>query len=330
MKHIAIIGECMIELNGKPFGSMHQTFGGDTLNAAVYLVRGCEANLHQDEIKVSYVTALGADPISKGMLERWQQEGVSTDLVLQDSQRTPGLYLIQLDDAGERTFLYWRNQSAARYLLQHPDFNQIKQALRNVDMVFLSGITLAILPEQDRIELLNILVELKAQGVEIAFDSNFRPALWPQDENQTVKNSYQAMYTLTDLALVTFDDEQLIWGDSSPEQTIERLTTLGVKRCIVKLGADGCLIQDATIQSNIHPDSGAASAPLAVPTLPVDHVVDTTSAGDSFNGGFLSAYLAGEDLTKSCQRGNTMAGIVIQHRGAIIAKELTQAAITAI
>ncbi|MEZ8613772.1 sugar kinase [Vibrio sp. 10N.261.51.A3] len=330
MKHIAIIGECMIELNGKPFGSMHQTFGGDTLNAAVYLSRGCEANLNQDDIKVSYVTALGADPISKGMLERWQQEGVSTDLVLQDSQRTPGLYLIQLDDAGERTFLYWRNQSAARYLLQHPDFNQIKQALRNVDMVFLSGITLAILPEQDRIELLNILVELKAQGVEIAFDSNFRPALWPQDENQTVKNSYQAMYTLTDLALVTFDDEQLIWGDSSPEQTIERLTTLGVKRCIVKLGADGCLIQDATIQSNIHPDSGAASAPLAVPTLPVDHVVDTTSAGDSFNGGFLSAYLAGEDLTKSCQRGNTMAGVVIQHRGAIIAKELTQAAITAI
>ncbi|MEZ8351341.1 sugar kinase [Vibrio splendidus] len=326
MKHIAIIGECMIELNGKPFGSMHQTFGGDTLNAAVYLSRGCEANLNQDDIKVSYVTALGADPISKGMLERWQQEGVSTDLVLQDSQRTPGLYLIQLDDAGERTFLYWRNQSAARYLLQHPDFNQIKQALRNVDMVFLSGITLAILPEQDRIELLNILVELKAQGVEIAFDSNFRPALWPQDENQTVKNSYQAMYTLTDLALVTFDDEQLIWGDSSPEQTIERLTTLGVKRCIVKLGADGCLIQDATI----HPDSGAASAPLAVPTLPVDHVVDTTSAGDSFNGGFLSAYLAGEDLTTSCQRGNTMAGVVIQHRGAIIAKELTQAAITAI
>ncbi|MEL0607253.1 sugar kinase [Vibrio echinoideorum] len=330
MKHIAIIGECMIELNGKPFGSMHQTFGGDTLNAAVYLSRGCEANLNKDDIKVSYVTALGADPISKGMLERWQQEGMSTDLVLQDSQRTPGLYLIQLDDAGERTFLYWRNQSAARYLLQHPDFNQIKQALRNVDMVFLSGITLAILPKQDRIELLNILVELKTQGIEIAFDSNFRPALWPQDENQAVKNSYQAMYTLTDLALVTFDDEQLIWGDTSPEQTIERLTKLGVKRCIVKLGADGCLIQDTTTQGDINQDFGTASAPRAVPTQPIDSVVDTTSAGDSFNGGFLSAYLAGEDLITSCQRGNTMAGVVIQHRGAIIAKELTQTAITAI
>ncbi|HFQ5208850.1 TPA: sugar kinase [Vibrio vulnificus] len=319
MKHIAIIGECMIELNGKPFGSMHQTFGGDTLNAAVYLSRGCEANSKPDEVKVSYVTALGNDPISTGMLTRWEDEGVATDLVLRDETRTPGLYLIQLDEQGERTFLYWRNQSAARYLLQHPNFGLIKQALTQVDAVFLSGISLAILPEEDRISLLNLLVELKAQGVEIAFDSNFRPALWPRDDNQTVKNVYQAMYQLTDVALVTFDDEQLIWGDETPEQTIERLTSLGVGKCIVKLGADGCLVQDSTNQG-----SGTALAPQAVPTQPVVQVVDTTSAGDSFNGGFLSAYLAGADLETSCQRGNALAGAVIQHRGAIIPKAFTQ------
>ncbi|EJU9784535.1 TPA: sugar kinase [Vibrio vulnificus] len=322
MKHIAIIGECMIELNGKPFGSMHQTFGGDTLNAAVYLSRGCEANSKPDEVKVSYVTALGNDPISTGMLTRWQDEGVSTDLVLRDETRTPGLYLIQLDEQGERTFLYWRNQSAARYLLQHPNFGLIKQALTQVDAVFLSGISLAILPEEDRISLLNLLVELKAQGVEIAFDSNFRPALWPRDDNQTVKNVYQAMYQLTDVALVTFDDEQLIWGDETPEQTIGRLTSLGVGKCIVKLGADGCLVQDSTNQG-----SGTALAPQAVPTQPVVQVVDTTSAGDSFNGGFLSAYLAGADLETSCQRGNALAGAVIQHRGAIIPKAFTQPAL---
>ncbi|BCK08914.1 2-dehydro-3-deoxygluconokinase [Vibrio cholerae] len=318
MKHIAIVGECMIELNGKPFGAMHQTFGGDTLNAAVYLRRGCEANTNPDDIKVSYVTALGTDPISSGMLSRWQEEGVATQLVLRDPTRTPGLYLIQLDDQGERTFLYWRNQSAARYLLQHPDFGQIKQALNQVDMVFLSGITLAILPVEDRIALLNLLVELKAKGVEIAFDSNFRPALWPQDDNHTVKEIYQVMYQLTDVTLVTFDDEQWIWGDSTPEQTIQRLTALGVQKCIVKLGAEGCLIQDS---------STSIFAPQAVPTQPVAQVVDTTSAGDSFNGGFLSAYLAGADLATACQRGNTLAGTVIQHRGAIIPKEFTQSAL---
>ncbi|MEF1305608.1 sugar kinase, partial [Vibrio owensii] len=247
--------------------------------------------------------------ISTGMLTRWEEEGVSTDLVLRDETRTPGLYLIQLDDQGERTFLYWRNQSAARYLLQHPNFGLVKQALTQVDAVFLSGISLAILPEEDRISLLNLLVELKAQGVEVAFDSNFRPALWPQDDNQTVKNVYQAMYQLTDVALVTFDDEQLIWGDDTPEQTIKRLTSLGVGKCIVKLGADGCLVQDQTNQG-----SSAALAPQAVPTQPVAQVVDTTSAGDSFNGGFLSAYLTGADLATSCQRGNALAGAVIQHR----------------
>ena len=322
MKHIAIIGECMIELNGKPFGSMHQTFGGDTLNAAVYLSRGCEANRKSDEVKISYVTALGNDPISTGMLTRWEEEGVSTDLVLRDETRTPGLYLIQLDDQGERTFLYWRNQSAARYLLQHPNFELVKQALTQVDTVFLSGISLAILPEEDQISLLNLLVELKAQGVEIAFDSNFRPALWPEDNNQAVKNVYQAMYQLTDVALVTFDDEHLLWGDETPEQTIKRLTTLGVGKCIVKLGADGCLIQDSKNQG-----SSASLAPQAVPTQSVAQVVDTTSAGDSFNGGFLSAYLTGADLVTSCQRGNALARAVIQHRGAIIPKALTQPAL---
>ncbi|EGR2117123.1 sugar kinase [Vibrio cholerae] len=318
MKHIAIVGECMIELNGKPFGAMHQTFGGDTLNAAVYLRRGCEANTNPNDIKVSYVTALGTDPISSGMLSRWEEEGIATELVLRDPTRTPGLYLIQLDDQGERTFLYWRNQSAARYLLQHPDFGQIKQALNQVDIVFLSGITLAILPDEDRIALLNLLVELKANGVEIAFDSNFRPALWPQDDHHTVKEIYQVMYQLTDVALVTFDDELLIWGDSTPEQTIQRLTALGVQKCIVKLGAEGCLIQDS---------SASTFAPQAVPTQPVVQVVDTTSAGDSFNGGFLSAYLAGADLATACQRGNALAGTVIQHRGAIIPKAFTQSAL---
>ncbi|MDF4741094.1 PfkB family carbohydrate kinase, partial [Vibrio parahaemolyticus] len=149
-----------------------------------------------------------------------------------------------------------------------------------------------------------------------------RPALRPNDDNQTVKNVYQAMYQLTDVALVTFDDEQLIWGDETPEQTIERLTSLGVGKCIVKLGADGCLVQDSTNQG-----SSAALAPQAVPTQPVAQVVDTTSAGDSFNGGFLSAYLAGADLAASCQRGNALAGAVIQHRGAIIPKAFTQPAL---
>lgn len=312
MKEIAIIGECMIELNGKPFGEMQQTFGGDTLNAAVYLNRGCELNTEEQLITVNYVSAMGTDPLSDGMIARWQSEGINTGFVLRDVRRTPGLYLIQLDEQGERTFLYWRNQSPARYLLQHPEFSRIERSLSKMDMVFVSGISLAILPEEERIKLMALLANLRSQGIEISFDSNYRSSLWPTDELQTVKTNYRTMYQTTDLALVTFDDEQLIWGDKTPQDTLARLHNLGVSKVVVKLGEKGCLVGDNYENSR-----------YAVPTTPIEAVVDTTSAGDAFNGGFLSCYLTGGSLEQSCQRGNTLAGVVIQHRGAIIPKAAT-------
>ncbi|NOJ06053.1 sugar kinase [Vibrio splendidus] len=313
MSHIAIIGECMIELNGAPFGAMQQTYGGDTLNAAVYLNRSATSYSSSTDaplIRTSYVTALGADSISQQMLKRWQDEGLSTDLVLIDEQRSPGLYLIQLDDVGERTFLYWRNDSAARYMVQHTDFDKITAQLEDVEMVFLSGISLAILPHDDQLKLITIIQGLRERGVTIAFDSNYRPKLW--DLETATKEAYQLAYQATDIALVTFDDEQLLWGDTTPQDTIDRLHKLGVKTIIVKLGAEGCLVSESPAQT-----------PSLIETTPVETVVDSTSAGDSFNGGFLSCYLAGGSVAEACQQGNALARLVIQHHGAIIPKTIT-------
>ena len=317
MTHIAIIGECMIELNGAPFGNMQQSYGGDTLNAAIYLNRSAAVsnpmssnNTANPAIQTSYVTALGSDAISQEMLNRWQDEGLSTDFVLIDEQRSPGLYLIQLDDVGERTFLYWRNDSAARYMVQHPDFDKITAQLEDVDMVFLSGISLAILPHGDQLKLLTIIQGLRERGVAIAFDSNYRPKLW--DSQDATKEAYQLAYKATDIALVTFDDEQLLWQDAQPQDTIKRLHALGVKTVVVKLGAEGCLISESP-----------KDVPIKVTTTPVETVVDSTSAGDSFNGGFLSCYLAGGSVSEACHQGNALAGLVIQHHGAIIPKSIT-------
>lgn len=307
MTDIAIIGECMIELNGAPFGTMTQTYGGDSLNTAVYLSR-CAGN----NVGVKYVSALGVDSISDGMLERWQAEGVNTDLVLRDHSRQPGLYLIQLDEQGERTFLYWRNQSAARYMLQHPNFPQVEAALAEVDMVYLSGISLAILSQQDRLHLIELLSQLSQQGVEIAFDSNYRPALWLDADE--ARECYRKLLKITDLALVTNDDEQVLWGDGDEEETLSRLQAGGVKRAVVKMGAKGNHYQDFV-----------AGSRQTIATTPVEHVVDTTSAGDSFNAGFLAGYLQDKDAEQCSRQGHQLAGIVIQHKGAIIPKQATDA-----
>ncbi|UKH18556.1 sugar kinase [Actinobacillus pleuropneumoniae] len=304
MKKLALLGECMIELNGEPFGQMRQTYGGDTLNTATYLARVSTP----EQIQVCYVSALGTDKLSQGMLAYWQADGIDTQWVLKDEQRSPGLYLIQLDKQGERTFLYWRNQSAARYLLQHSNFPQVLSELDSVDMIYLSGISLAILPENDRKLLITSLAKLKQAGVEIAFDSNFRPKLWESLEQ--AQACYRELLPLVDVALVTFDDEAMLWRDEDEQQTIARLSAYGIAKIIVKQGSRGAVVCEHLQQT-------------FVPTIPVEHVVDTTSAGDSFNAGFLAGYLQGKPLAVCCRQGNQLAGIVIQHKGAIIDKSAT-------
>ncbi|CDF98996.1 sugar kinase [Avibacterium paragallinarum] len=305
MKKIAIIGECMIELNGEPFGNMWQTYGGDTLNTATYLARVS----NPQDIDVHYITAMGADKLSQQMIQHWQQDHINTGNVLIDPHRQAGLYLIQLDKFGERTFLYWRSESAARYLLQHPDYSQVQQQLSEMDMIYLSGISLAILPDADRYALIAQLKQLASQGVKIAFDSNYRPKLWESVEK--TQEIYTALLPFIDLALVTFDDEQALWGDSETAQSVQRLKDFGVKNIVLKQGKDGALFCDA--QGNEQ----------HIATTPVANVVDTTSAGDAFNAGFLNGYLRDKLPQQCCQQGNQVAGIVIQHKGAIIDKNAT-------
>ncbi|CAM3658900.1 sugar kinase [Xenorhabdus thuongxuanensis] len=310
MRKIALIGECMIELNGIPFGAMTQSYGGDVLNSAVYLTRA-----GGDMLDVHFVTAVGTDALSEGMISRWQQEGINTALVLRDNVHQPGLYLIQLDEKGERTFLYWRNNSAARYLLRHSDYPIVRQQLQNMDALYLSGISLAVLPEDDRQLLLMDLKQLSSEGKVIFFDSNYRPALWEKDAQ--ARECYQQMYAITDIALVTDDDEASLWGDMSIEESFHRLKRMGVKQAIIKAGERGCFYRDLS----------GCDATQQIEIQPVKPVVDTTSAGDAFNAGFIAGLLNGKSVHDSALMGHQLAGVVIQHKGAIVPQAATQGVI---
>ncbi|PHM23192.1 2-keto-3-deoxygluconate kinase [Xenorhabdus ehlersii] len=310
MRKIALIGECMIELNGIPFGAMTQSYGGDVLNSAVYLARA-----GGDIFDVHFVTAMGTDALSEGIISRWQQEGINTALVLRDNAHQSGLYLIQLDEKGERTFLYWRNDSAARYLLRHPDYPIVRQQLQSMDVLYLSGISLAVSPEDDRQRLLIDLKQLSYEGKVIFFDSNYRPALW-ENEAQT-RACYQQMYAITDIALVTDDDEANLWGDTSTEESFHRLKRMGVKQAIIKAGERGCFYRDLS----------GCNDTLHIKTQPVTPVVDTTSAGDAFNAGFIAGLLNGKSVHDSALMGHQLAGVVIQHKGAIVPQAATQGVI---
>src|SRR5215469_14076838 len=145
IQRVAVIGECMLELQGQAFGAMTQGYGGDTLNTAVYL-RRCGAAAG---IEVAYATALGDDALSQGLIDRWQAQGLDTRLVRRLPGRMPGLYQIQVDDRGERSFHYWRDQAAARAYFD-TDLSPLEAEADDFEALYLSGITLAILPPHGR------------------------------------------------------------------------------------------------------------------------------------------------------------------------------------
>jgi 2-dehydro-3-deoxygluconokinase len=246
---------------------------------------------------------MGTDALTDAMMASWRTEGIETSLVLRDPTRLPGLYLIQVAEDGERSFLYWRTESAARYLLRHSAFDRVAAELAEADLIYVSGISLAILPAEDRTRMLELLLRLAGRGIPIALDSNYRASLWASAD--LARSALTTLMPATRLMFATFDDEKCLWGDDTPETTRERLHAAKVPIVVIKLGAAGCLHSD-----------GIAST--KVPAAPVAAIMDTTAAGDAFNAGFLAGWLADRTPEECCRAGNTLAGAVIQHHGAII------------
>ncbi|TBL86457.1 sugar kinase [Hafnia alvei] len=300
---IAVIGECMIELSQKG-ADLSRGFGGDTLNTSVYLSR----QVPENELAVHYVTALGTDTFSNEMLDAWQREGVKTELTQRLDNKLPGLYFIETDASGERTFYYWRNDAAARYWLDGENADAICDQLAQFDYLYLSGISLAILNDNSRERLLTLLKRCRANGGKVIFDNNYRPRLW-QNIEQT-QAAYTAMLACTDIAFLTLDDEDLLWGQKPADEVIARTHALGVSEVVIKRGADSCMVSV---------DGQTVDVPAV--KLSKEKVVDTTAAGDSFSAGYLSVRLLGGTPTASAQRGHQTASTVIQYRGAIIPQE---------
>ena len=228
-KKIAVIGECMIELSEKG-ADVKRGFGGDTLNTSVYIAR----QVDPAALTVHYVTALGTDSFSQQMLDAWHGENVDTSLTQRMENRLPGLYYIETDSTGERTFYYWRNEAAAKFWLESEQSAAICEELANFDYLYLSGISLAILSPTSREKLLSLLRECRANGGKVIFDNNYRPRLWAsKEETQQV---YQQMLECTDIAFLTLDDEDALWGQQPVEDVIARTHNAGVKEVVVKRG----------------------------------------------------------------------------------------------
>jgi 2-dehydro-3-deoxygluconokinase len=287
MKRIACIGEAMIELSMDD-DQAHLAVAGDTLNTAIYLKRSLP------EIAVDYVTCLGQDMFSNRIVEFIAANNLGHANIRRIADKSPGLYAINTAPDGERSFTYWRSDSAAQQMFSDADFRFLEQ----FDGLYLSGITLAILPQNLRLALLEWL---QTAQVQLIFDSNYRPYLW--EDHATAHKIIAGFWQRADISLPSIDDEMEIFGQT--EAQVEQRFLTQAKSGALKRGARGPL---------------SLGTPVVARYEPVTEVLDTTAAGDSFNGGYLGALLSGKGQAAALQAGHALAAQVVQYRGAIIPK----------
>jgi len=288
------VGEAMIEMAVIGEDTYRRGFAGDTYNTAWHMAQVPNAN-----VSVGYVTRVGTDAVSNSFVDMLQADGLETAHVARDPGRTMGLYMIALEKA-ERSFSYWRDSSAARQLAQSEAW--LDQAFSGARLVHVSGITLGILDDEGRERLARSLNTAQKSGTRVSFDPNVRPKLW--SSRDLARAAMAQFFAIADIALPSFDDEATLWGDASPDYTIERIASFGTSEVIVKNGSAPVSIMGDNRQD--------------IPTRQATDILDTSGAGDAFNAGYLAARLNGRSPTSAVAFGQQMAAEVIRHFGARI------------
>jgi 2-dehydro-3-deoxygluconokinase len=294
-KRAVVVGEGMLELAARADSAWTLGHGGDTLNTAIHMARlGCG---------VALASALGSDLFSTRLRSAWELEGLDCSLILTDPHRGPGLYAISLDDVGERSFAYWRSESAARQMFALPASEAMLERAARSNLLVFSLISLAILPPEGREALLALARRVHQRAGTVAFDGNYRAILWKSREEAIAARG--AAISVAQIGLPTLDDEAALSGATNAEEVSAHWRGLGCKEVVVKLGPAGCLLPDGTI---VAPE--ASLSPL-----------DTSGAGDAFNAGYLAARLAGADPADAAKQGHRLSAWVIMRPGAIPARD---------
>jgi len=293
MPEILSIGECMVEFFAEePLATarvFYKAFAGDALNLLAAAARLGSTT--------GFISRVGDDPFQPFLLKGWQELGIDTSHVKR-VEGCNGIYFISIAREGQREFIYYRKGSAPSTLVPEDlDSAYIAQAR----FLHVSGITQAISPTA-RATVLAAARMAKEAGVQVSYDPNLRLRLWTLAEARAAMSE---VLPYVDTILPSGPEEaQALFGTAEPEAVARWLHARGPSLVALKLGEHGVFV------------SGQGEQTL-VPALPVEQVVDTTGAGDVFDGAFLHGLVRGLSPRQAARLGVSMAGLKVRGRGAI-------------
>ena len=297
---VLFVGEAMLELVKTSANMLAKSYAGDVYNTSVYMKRAYPA------LSASFLSAVGQDLISQEFVQKAKDEKVNTQIIGVSQQHHLGTYMVVNDDTGERSFIYWRSDSAAKSMMSTLSSEQkafIQAEFGQQSVVFFSGITIAILHPSERKQFWDLLDQLQQAGALIVFDPNYRPALW---ENPSIaKQEIEKAFALSDWLMPGVDDFKSLYGMTTVNECIDFCQQFNFTELVLKQGEKSVHV----VNSNGHFEFAIVKS---------TNVVDTTSAGDAFNGIYLGARLENSSPELATKLANYAASKVIETPGAIM------------
>jgi 2-dehydro-3-deoxygluconokinase len=286
---VVALGEAMVEFNQTLAGQPQylQGFGGDTSNAVIAAAR---AGAH-----TAYLTRIGQDRFGDELLALWHREGVDTKHIERDAATHTGIYFVTHGPTGHE-FSYLRAGSAASRMT--PQWLP-SAPIADAKILHVSGISLAI-SHSARDTAFAAMVEARAAGTQVSFDSNLRLKLWSLEE---ARAGITQAVALCDIFLPSLDDVTALCSLNEPDAIVDWSHALGAATVVLKLGSEGCIVSDGSTRQRLP----GHVVPLA----------DATGAGDCFCGNLLARIAAGDDVFTAARYANAAAALAVQGFGAV-------------
>jgi len=289
---IISIGECMVELSTSESliyaESLNKYYGGDTLNTAVAAARLGS--------KVGYITRVGRDSFQTYLLDSWQAENIDTSNI-KIVEGFNGLYILSIQEGNHKEYVFYRKKSAATTLsIDDISEDYIKQA----NIVYSTGIAQS-LSASTRGAVKKAFQLAKDNGCLVAYDPNYRERIWDAEEANI---AMEEILDCVDIILLNNNhDAEWLIDLNSPDKIIKYFWDKGVTTVAVKMGKKGCAIGY----------NGEISTVESKETI----LVDSTGAGDAFNGGFLHGIACGYTPFESANLASIVSGEQIKGIGAV-------------
>lgn len=288
MKKIIVIGSSNVDMVVR---TSHLPAPGETiLGGEFFMNQGGKGANQAVAIKrlggnLIFMAKLGNDVLGRQSVGYFKKEGIDTRYIALDEDSASGVALISVDDHAENSIVV---ASGANMLLNEQDVDKMLEEMCEGDILLMQ---------------LEIPLQTVEYAARKAFGKGVKVVLNPAPARSLPKELFRHLYMVTPNRI---EAEMLtgikIANDADVEKVAEEICAMGVKNVIITLGSKGCLIREEGVSYRI--DAFKVES------------VDTTAAGDTFNGALCVGLSEGMDLKQAAVMASKASSIAVTRMGA--------------